>query len=266
MKTVELACGISMPLIGLGTWDLRGRQCEDTVRLALEMGCRLVDTAQMYGNEAETGRGIRASGIPRREVFVTSKLFSPSRSHAKAKAGIRASLQALGLDWLDLMLIHEPYEEAEEMYAALEEARAGGLVRAIGVSNFGIGRLERLIARTGLVPAVNQVELHVLHQQPELVTRMRRLGVHAQAWSPLGCGRGGLLAIPALGEIARAHGRTPAQVALNFLTSQGISVIPKSSRPERLAENLACADFTLSGDEMARLRGLDQGASLFGWY
>lgn len=192
MQYAQLNNGQSMPMLGLGTYTLTGKRGVDIMLDALELGYRLLDTAKMYGNEREVGEAFRKSGLGREELFVTSKLNSPCASYALAKRGIAQSLEALQMDYVDLMLVHEPYEGAEEMYKALEEAQAEGLVRSIGISNFGLGRCERLYANALVVPAVNQLENHVRFQQGELVDWLQQKGTVVQAWSPFGAGRGNI--------------------------------------------------------------------------
>ncbi len=266
MKHITLNTGSEMPMLGLGTYALRGTECERCVLDALELGYRLFDTAQMYGNEREVGNALRRGGVPRGELFVTTKLYRPSASYTLAKQGIEASLNALQLDFIDLLLIHEPYREAEEMYPALEEAYRDGRLGAIGVSNFNAARHAAFLRSCTVIPAVNQVEAHVFFQQRELLEDMKAYGTHMQAWSPFAAGKNDLFDNSVLRAIGLAYGKTPAQIALNYLVRQGISVIPKSSRKERMKENLGVFDFQLRDEDMRRIRALDKGKTLFGWY
>ena len=266
MDMVTLNNDVNMPMLGLGTYALHGRECERCVLEALELGYRLFDTAQMYGNERDVGNALRHSGVPREEFFVTTKLYRPSVSYAKAKKGIEASLNALQLDFIDLLLIHEPYREAEEMYPALEEAYRAGRLRAIGVSNFNASRYEAFRRACTVIPAVNQVEAHIFFQQRELLEGMKKRGTHMQAWSPFAAGKNDFFHNPALCDLALAYGKTPAQIALRYLVQLGISVIPKSSHRERMKENLGIFDFQLQDEDMQRIRALDRGKTLFGWY
>ncbi len=265
-QTVQLNSGQSMPLLGLGTYALQGRVAEESILQAVEIGYRLFDSAQMYANEREVGRALRACGLPRSDLFVTSKLYRPALSYARARAAIERSLDSLQMDYLDLMLIHEPYAQAEEMYQALEEAFQAGTVRSIGVSNFSVARFTKFLAGCSVHPAVNQVEAHVFYQQGDLFRLLAEQGTHMQAWSPLTAGRTQLAGNEVLKDIARRHGRTPCQIALRFLVEQGISVIPKARSRQHLQENLAVLDFSLDEQDMARLRALDKGKTLFGWY
>lgn len=266
MEYIALNTGIDMPALGLGTYLLRGEECELRLLEALELGYRLFDTARMYGNEKEVGKALRRGGVPRGELFITTKLYRPDTSYARAKQGIEASLNALQLEYVDLLLIHEPYREAEEMYPALEEACRDGRLRAIGVSNFNADRYAAFVRSCTLIPAVNQVEAHVFFQQRELLEDMKGYGTHMQAWSPLAAGKNDFFNNSELRSIGLAHGKTPAQIALKYLVQQGISVIPKSSRKERMKENLGIFDFHLHDGDMRRIRALDRGKTLFGWY
>lgn len=266
MDMVPLNNGVNMPMLGLGTYALRGGDCERCVLEALELGYRLFDTAQMYGNEREVGNALRRGGVPRGELFVTTKLYRPSASYARAKQGIEASLNALQLDFIDLLLIHEPYREAEEMYPALEEAYRAGRLKAIGVSNFNASRCEAFLRACTVIPAVNQVEAHIFFQQRGLLEEMKKHGTHMQAWSPFAAGKNDFFSNPVLRALGLAHNKTPAQIALKYLVQLDISVIPKSSHRERMRENLGIFDFQLPDEDMQRIRALDGGKTLFGWY
>lgn len=257
--------GRVMPLLGFGTWTCRGTEGEETVLAAARMGYRLFDTARMYCNEREVGNALRRSGVPRDEFFVTTKLLR-ARGRDEAWDALQLSLSALGMDRVDLLLIHEPYEEAEAMYPALEEAREKGLAGSIGVSNFSVARLQRLLADCRVVPAVNQVELHVYYSQPDLVAFCREKGIHLQAWSPLTAGKRDLVHDPVLEDVGRAHGKSAVQVALNHFVAQGISVVPRTHSPGHMLENMRIFDFRLSDGEKSRVDSLDGGHSLFGWY
>lgn len=266
MDTLTLNNGIQMPLVGFGTWDVRGETGKRAILTALELGYRLLDTAQMYDNEEIVGQAVRESGLPREEIFITTKLYRPSASYQKAKAGIKKSLQALQTDYIDLLLIHEPYGNAPEMYEALKEAYAAGAVRAIGISNFGQKEYDRFLQRCGVVPAVDQVESHVYYPQLELKERLTLHGTQMQSWASFTEGRRNIFAEPLLNQIGAKYGKTAGQVALRYLTQNGIAVIPKSVHRERMAENLHSLEFTLSPEDLERLRSLNEGRSLFGWY
>ncbi len=266
MEFVRLNNGISMPLVGFGTWDIRGQAGQRAVLDALEVGCRLIDTAQMYKNEDIVGRAIKESGLSRREVFLTTKLYGPSASYQKARAGIEQSLNELQTDYIDLLLIHEPYENALEMYEAFKEAYQAGKVRAIGVSNFDADRYQTFLQRCGVVPAVNQVESHVYFPQLSLKELLESHGTRMQSWASFTEGRKNIFAEPVLNQIAGKHGKTSGQVALRYLTQNGIAVIPKSVHRERIRQNLDSLDFMLDSEDLEKISSLDGGQTLFGWY
>ena len=265
MEYLILNNGVRMTLAGYGTWQLRGAAGRRCIREALEAGCRLLDTARMYENEDVVGQAVRESGLAREEVFLTTKLYSPSAGYEKAKRDIDDSLRALGTDYVDLLLIHEPYAQAPEMYRALEEAYRAGKARAIGVSNFSWAEVERLCGRCEVTPAVNQVESHVYCARLGLQKQLAARGIRMQSWAPFTEGRRNLFAEPVLNEIGARHGKTAAQTALRYLVQNGIGVIPKSSHRARMEENLALFDFALTAEEMTQIGQLDEGRSLFGW-
>lgn len=257
--TLSLAHGVEMPQLGLGTWPMNDAEAAVAVARALKLGYRLLDTAENYRNEPGVGEGIRNSGVSRAEVFVTSKFNRQWHSVAGARQACEASLERLGLDYLDLFLIHWPnpdqdrYLEAFEGLVRLQEA---GLVRAIGTSNFKPAHLERLFA-AGFVPQVNQIQLDPYHRRDDLVAIHRARGIVTETWSPLGRGSQ-MLADPAIVAAAERHGRTPAQVVLRWHVQHGFVPAPKSADPGRLAENLDVFDFALSAAEMLALDGLDR--------
>lgn len=258
--------GVKLPAVGFGTWDVRGEAGKNAILTALELGYRLIDTAQMYDNETIVGEAVRESGLARRDIFITTKLYRPSSSYQKAKAGIEKSLQALQTDYIDLLLIHEPYENALEMYDALKEAYEAGTVRAIGISNFGQKEYDRFLERCGVVPAVDQVESHVYYPQLELKEQLARHGTQMQSWASFTEGRRNIFVDPLLNRIGAKYGKTAGQVALRYLTQNGIAVIPKSVHRDRMEQNLHSLDFTLSQEDMEQLASLNEGRSLFGWY
>ncbi len=262
---IALNNGVEMPLAGLGTWDLRGDNCISTVSTAIELGYRLIDTAQMYQNEREVGEGIRRSGINRQDLFVTTKIYSISNSLEKARVAIDRSLDDLGLTYVDLLLLHEPYIEGPEMYMALEEALKDGRARAIGISNYNERWYSEFLDQCGIVPAVNQMEVHVLFQRWDFQKKMTARGTVMQAWAPLAQGIGNIAGNELLKEIGKKYSKTAAQVALRFLVQRGIPVIPKSQHPERLAENLNIFDFSLSEEDISRIGGMDRNRTLFPW-
>lgn len=266
MEYLTLNNGILMPVLGFGTWDIRGQAGKTAIRQALELGYRLIDTAQMYQNEEIVGQAVRESGIPRREIFLTSKLNRACNSYQKAKAGIERSLSQLQTDYLDLLLIHEPYEEATEMYRAMEEAYRQGKLKAIGISNFNGTEYKHLLQECTVVPAVNQVESHVYYPHLDLKAVLERSGTKMQSWAPFTEGRRQIFAEPVLCEIGHKYGKTAAQVALRYLIQNGVGVIPKSIHADRMQQNLSVFDFALDQEDLRRVQALNGGRSLFGWY
>lgn len=266
MEHITLNNGAPMPMVGLGTWQLRGQAGERAILDALELGYRLLDTARMYENEDIVGSAVKKSGLPRWEVFITTKLFTPSAGYQKAKEDIARSLEALQTDYIDLLLIHEPYEAAPEMYLAMEEACAAGLVRAVGLSNFSGEEYLRFLKHCRVTPAVDQVESHVYHPQLALKKLLEEKGTRMQAWASFTEGRRNIFAEPVLAEAGRRHGKTAAQTALRYLVENGIPVLPKSAHRERLRENLDIFDFSLTDEERRAIAALDEGRSLFGWF
>lgn len=266
MEHITLNNGAPMPMVGLGTWQLRGPAGERAILDALELGYRLLDTARMYENEDIVGNAVKKSGLPRREVFITTKLFTPSAGYRKAKEDIARSLEALQTDYIDLLLIHEPYEAAPEMYLAMEEACAAGLVRTVGLSNFSGEEYLRFLKHCRVTPAVDQVESHVYHPQLALKKLLEEKGTRMQAWASFTEGRRNIFAEPVLAEAGRRHGKTAAQTALRYLVENGIPVLPKSAHRERLRENLDIFDFSLTDEERRAIAALDEGRSLFGWF
>jgi 2,5-diketo-D-gluconate reductase A len=264
IPSLTLNNGVSMPQLGFGVWQVPDGQAETVVATALEAGYRSVDTASAYGNETGTGRAVAASGIPREELFITTKLWNSDHGRDAALRAIDTSLGKLGLDHVDLYLIHWPVPSRgsyTETYRALEEILADGRARAIGVSNFLPEHLERLLAETSVVPAVNQIELHPQFQQSAARAAHARYGITTEAWSPLGQGRG-LLELPAVVEVARKHGRTPAQAVLRWHLQQGHVAIPKSVTPSRIRENLDILGFELDAEDLAAFEALDEGRRL----
>lgn len=266
MDYFTLNNGVRMPMVGFGTWDVRGAAGEEVLLQAIDVGYRLIDTAKMYENEQIVGKAIRRCGIDRRELFVTTKLNTPYAGYSKAKAGIEESLNQLQTEYIDLMLVHEPYTQRLEMYEAMKEAYAAGKIRAIGVSNLDAETFRAFTGACGIIPAVNQVESHVYFPQRKLKQVLSRCGTQMQGWAPFTEGRRNIFAEPILKDIGLTHGKTSGQVALRYLVQQGIGVIPKSARKERMKENLEIFDFVLTDEECRQIEKLDEGKSLFGWY
>lgn len=266
METVRLASGAAMPLVGFGTWDLRGEACAHAVDTALRLGYRLIDTAQLYRNEDAVGEGIRRSGLPREALFLTTKVCAPADSYEGTRAQIDRALAALRTDCIDLFLIHEPYRAAPAMWRAMREARAEGKIRTLGVSNFSARQLGAFISEVGEVPAVDQAEAHVFYPHRDLLAACRARGIVMQAWSPFAEGQRHIFTNETLLSVGRKYGKTAAQTALRFLLQLGIPVIPKSAHEARMQKNLAVFDFALTDEDMAAIGKLDGGRSLFGWY
>ena len=256
VPTLPLNDGHAIPQVGYGVLMIPDDETAAVVTTAIEAGYRSIDTATIYGNEAGVGAGIASSGVPREELFVTTKLWNTDQGDARA--AFEASLQRLGLDYVDLYMIHWPMpaqDQYVEAWRVLQQLRDEGLVRSIGVSNFEVHHLERLQRETGVVPAVNQIELHPRLVQDELRAFHGAHGIATEAWSPLA--RGALLDDAALASIAQAHDRSPAQIVLRWHVQLGNVVIPKSATPERIAANLDLFDFALSDEEVAAISALD---------
>ena len=264
MDQVTLNNGVRMPVAGFGVFQIPDpAECERSVVDAIDAGYRLIDTAASYLNEAAVGRGLRASGVPRNELFITSKLWVQDAGYERTQQAIDASLRRLHLDYLDLYLIHQPYGDVHGSWRAMEEAYQAGKLRAIGVSNFHSDRLMDLMAFNTVPPAVNQIEVNPFHQQAESVAFMREHGVQAEAWAPFAEGRNQLFENAVLLEIGRKHGKSIGQVVLRWVVQRDIVALAKSVRKERMAENLAIFDFALDEDDMARIATLETGQSRF---
>lgn len=259
VPTVTLSNGVAMPAIGLGTWPMTDAEAEIAVDRALRVGWRLIDTAENYGNEVGVGRGIRASGIDRDAIFVTTKFNRKWHSVEGVRAACEASLERLGLDHVDLFLVHWPNPDQDRYVEAVEglfRVLDAGLVRAIGVSNFKTTHLARLFER-GLVPQVNQIQIDPWHRRDDVTALDRAKGIVTESWSPIGRA-GPLLADPVIAAIAARHGRTPAQIVLRWHVENGWVPLPKSADPVRQIENLAVFDFALTADDRAALDALDR--------
>lgn len=264
VPSITLNNGVTMPQLGFGVWQVPDDEARTVVGTALEAGYRSIDTAAVYENEKGTGEAAAASGLPREELFVTTKLWNSEQGRDATLRAFDASLGRLGLDYVDLYLIHWPMPAKDlyvETYKALEEIAAEGRAKAIGVSNFLPEHLERLIGETSVVPAVNQIEFHPQLQQAAAREVHARYGIATEAWSPLGQGRG-LLEVPTVVAVAQKHGRSPAQVVLRWHLQLGNVVIPKSVTPSRIAENIDVFGFELDADDLAALAALDEGRRL----
>lgn len=264
VPNVTLNNGVEMPILGFGVYQIPAEETEQAVSDALAAGYRHLDTAAAYGNEEAVGRAIRSSGIPRDELFVTTKLWIQDRPvEDNARRAAETSLQKLGLDTIDLYLIHQPYGDIYSAWRVMQELHAQGTLRAIGVSNLYPDRLVDLIEHNEVVPAVNQIETHPFFQRVDYQELMRERGVQIESWGPLAEGRNGLFTDPTLTAIGEPYGKSVAQVVLRWLVQRGVVVIPKSVRPERMAENLDVFDFELSDEDMSRIAAMDTGESLF---
>jgi diketogulonate reductase-like aldo/keto reductase len=263
MKTIKLNNGVEMPQMGYGVYQVPPEECERCVSDALSVGYRLIDTAQAYNNEEGVGAAVAKSGIARQEIFLVSKIWISNYGYEKAKASIDESLRKLRTDYIDLMLLHQPFCDRYGAYRALEEAYKEGKVRAVGVSNFFPDHYIDFAVNVSVVPAVNQVETHVFDQQIQAQKYMEEYGTHIMSWGPLAEGRNNFFQNETLAAIGAKHGKTVAQVALRWLIQRGVIIIPKSTHIERMRENLDIFDFELSVDDMAKIATLDTGKSLF---
>lgn len=263
MITVTLNNGVVMPQIGYGVYQVDPAECERCVSDALSVGYCMIDTAQAYHNEEGVGAAVKKSGIARKEIFLVSKVWISNYGYEKAKASIDESLRKLGTDYIDLMLLHQPFCDRYGAYRALEDAYKEGKLRAIGVSNFYPDHFIDLASNVEIVPAVNQVETHVFDQQTKAQEYMKEYGTHMMAWAPLAEGRNNFFSNPVLEAIGKKYGKSVAQVALRWLTQREVIIIPKSTHIERMEQNLDILDFTLSDEDMSAIAGLDTGKSLF---
>ncbi|MER5217383.1 aldo/keto reductase [Streptomyces sp. NPDC002838] len=264
MQTVTLNNGVEMPILGFGVYQIPPEQTEQAVTEALAAGYRLLDTAAAYGNEGAVGRAIKNSGIPREELFVTTKLWvQDAPAQDNTKRAFDKSMDKLGLDHLDLYLMHQPYGDVYSQWHAMQDLHREGRIRAIGVANFYPDRLVDLLLNNEVTPAVNQIETHPFFQRTADREVMREHGVQIQSWGGFAEGRNNLFTNPVLSDIGEKHGKSVAQVVLRWLVQRGVVAIPKSVRAERMAENIDIFDFELTDDQMARIATLDTGSSLF---
>ena len=262
-QTVTLNNGVRMPMLGYGVYQVSNAECERCVLDAISVGYRAIDTAQSYGNEEAVGSAVQRCSVPRDELFLTTKVWISNAGYEAAKDSIDRSLQKLRTDYIDLLLIHQPFGDYYGTYRAMEEAYKAGKLRAIGVSNFYPDRLIDLCQFVEVTPAVNQVETHVFQQQKTAHEYMEKYGVQHESWGPFAEGRKDFFSNPVLTEIGRKYGKSSAQTALRFLLQSNVVVIPKSTHKERMAQNIDVFDFTLSEADMEAIRKLDEGESLF---
>lgn len=263
MQTVKLSNGIEMPILGYGVYQVTPEECERCVSDALSVGYRMVDTAQAYANEEGVGRAVKKSGIPREELFLVTKVWISNAGYEKAKASIDESLRKLQTDYIDLLLIHQPFNDYYGTYRAMEEAYKAGKLRAIGVSNFYPDRFIDLAEFCDIKPMVNQVETHVFNQQRQPQEIMKEYGTQIMSWGPFAEGRNDFFTNPVLKAIGEKYGKSVAQTALRFLIQRDVVVIPKSTHKERMEQNLDVFDFSLSAEDMETIGKLDKGESLF---
>lgn len=264
MQTVQLNNGVVMPILGFGVFQIAdAEECERSVVDAIQTGYRLIDTAASYGNEEAVGRAIKSSGVPRDELFITTKLWISDAGYESARKAFDRSMQRLQLDTLDLYLIHQPYGDVHGAYRAMEDLYQEGRVRAIGISNFHPDRVMDMIVHHQVVPAVNQIETHPFHQQVETQKFLQENGVQIESWGPFAEGRNNIFQNELLLGLAAKHNKTVAQIILRWLTQRGVVAIPKSVRKERMVENFNIFDFDLTLEDMASIATLDTKTSSF---
>ncbi len=263
MQYVTLSNGVKMPQLGYGVYQVTKEECERCVTDALEVGYRAIDTAQSYFNEAEVGEAIAKSGINRKEIFLTTKVWIEHYGYEDAKKSVLQSMEKLKTDYIDLVLLHQPFADYYGAYRALEDLYEEGRLRAIGVSNFAPDRLVDLASFARIKPMVNQIETHPLNQQIEAHKWLEKYGVIHEAWAPFGEGRGNMFTNPVLKKIGEKYNKTTAQVILRWQLQRGIVVIPKSTHKERMAQNLDVFDFTLTNEDMQAIAALDTKTSSF---
>jgi 2,5-diketo-D-gluconate reductase A len=264
MKYVTLNNGVKMPILGYGVYQIEDlKECERCVLDAIEVGYRLIDTAQTYGNEEAVGRAIKKCNVPREELFITTKVWISNAGYEKAQTSIEESIKKLQLEYLDLVLIHEPFNDYYGTYRAMEEMYKDGNIRAIGVSNFYPDRLVDLIKFNEVVPAINQVETHPFNQQVKAKEIMDKYGVQIESWAPFAEGRNNIFTNKTLKEVGDKYNKSIAQVALKYLIQRGVIVIPKSVHKERMIENFNIFDFKLDDYDMKKIVKLDKAKSAF---
>ena len=261
MQTFTLNNGVQIPVLGFGVFQIPPAKTAQAVAEAIKAGYRHIDTAQAYANEGEVGQGVKQSGVPRGELFITGKIWVENYGYEAAKASLERSLSRLDCGYIDLMLLHQPFNDIYGAWRALEEYQAAGKIRAIGVSNFTADRVIDLGIFNKVMPAADQIEINPFHQQAAQVDTLRAEGIVPEAWGPFAEGKFGIFENPVLAAIAKKYGKSIAQVIIRWLIERGIVVLAKSTKPARMAENLAVFDFTLDDDDKAQIATLDVGKS-----
>lgn len=263
MEQVTFYNGVKMPIVGYGVYQVSKEECERCVLDALAVGYRSIDTAQSYFNEEQVGNAIVKSGVPRKDIFLTTKVWIEHYGYEEAKKAVLESMRELQTEYLDLVLLHQPFSDYYGAYRALEDLYGEGKLRAIGVSNFYPDRLVDIASFSRIKPMVNQVETHPFHQQTEAKKWMDKYGIQMEAWAPFGEGRGGLFENPVLAQLAEKYNKTTAQIILRWHIQRGVVVIPKSTHKARMEENLQVFDFVLEPEDMNRISALDKKQSSF---
>ena len=263
MEYVTLSNGVKMPILGYGVYQITQEECERCVMDALKVGYRLLDTAQSYFNEEQVGSAIKKSGVPREDIFLTTKVWLEHYGYEQTKASVLESMRKLQTDYLDLVLLHQPFSDTYSAYRALEELYEEGKIRAVGISNFYVDRMVDFASFNRIKPMVNQVEINIYNQQKELKKWADKYGIQLEAWAPFGEGRRGIFNDPVIAEIASKYHKTAAQVMLRWNIQRGVVVIPKSTHIERMKENFDVFDFALTNEDMSAISSLDKAESLF---
>ena len=263
MEYVTLSNSVKMPILGYGVYQVTQEECERCVMDALKVGYRLLDTAQSYFNEEQVGSAIKKSGVPREDIFLTTKVWLEHYGYEQTKASVLESMRKLQTDYLDLMLLHQPFSDTYGAYRALEELYEEGKIRTVGISNFYVDRMVDFASFNRIKPMVNQVEINIYNQQKELKKWADKYGIQLEAWAPFGEGRRGIFNDPVIAEIASKYHKTAAQVMLRWNIQRGVVVIPKSTHIERMKENFDVFDFALTNEDMSAISSLDKAESLF---
>ena len=263
MEYVTLSNGVKMPILGYGVYQVTQEECERCVMDALKVGYRLLDTAQSYFNEEQVGSAIKKSGVPREDIFLTTKVWLEHYGYEQTKASVLESMRKLQTDYLDLVLLHQPFSDTYGAYRALEELYEEGKIRTVGISNFYVDRMVDFASFNRIKPMVNQVEINIYNQQKELRKWADKYGIQLEAWAPFGEGRRGIFNDPVIAEIASKYHKTAAQVMLRWNIQRGVVVIPKTTHIERMKENFDVFDFALTNEDMSAISSLDKAESLF---